>query len=69
MDARARARVPSAFPRAWASGRLSVVPARPRRKATDVVRVRPYSVLFFDEIEKADCDVFNILLRSSTTVA
>ncbi len=30
---------------------------------TDVVRRRPYSVILFDEIEKAHPDVFNILLQ------
>jgi ATP-dependent Clp protease ATP-binding subunit ClpB len=30
---------------------------------TDAVRKRPYSVLLFDEIEKAHADVFNLLLQ------
>ncbi len=30
---------------------------------TEVVRRRPYSVLLFDEIEKAHADVFNVLLQ------
>ena len=30
---------------------------------TEVVRRRPYSVILFDEIEKAHPDVFNILLQ------
>src|SRR2546428_13601048 len=30
---------------------------------TEVVRRRPYSVVLFDEIEKAHPDVFNILLQ------
>ncbi|GAB4199848.1 MAG: ATP-dependent Clp protease ATP-binding subunit [Roseiflexaceae bacterium] len=30
---------------------------------TDIVRRRPYSVLLFDEIEKAHVDVFNLLLQ------
>ncbi|MFO7780107.1 MAG: AAA family ATPase, partial [Spirochaetia bacterium] len=30
---------------------------------TEVVRRRPYSVLLFDEIEKAHSDVFNVLLQ------
>jgi ATP-dependent Clp protease ATP-binding subunit ClpB len=30
---------------------------------TEAVRLRPYSVLLFDEIEKAHSDVFNILLQ------
>jgi ATP-dependent Clp protease ATP-binding subunit ClpB len=30
---------------------------------TDAVRRRPYSVVLFDEIEKAHVDVFNILLQ------
>src|SRR5207245_9688340 len=30
---------------------------------TEAVRRRPYSVLLFDEIEKAHSDVFNILLQ------
>lgn len=30
---------------------------------TEKVRRKPYSVLLFDEIEKAHCDVFNILLQ------
>ncbi|MDG2384373.1 MAG: ATP-dependent chaperone ClpB [Pirellulaceae bacterium] len=32
-------------------------------KLTEVVRRRPYSVILFDEIEKAHPDVFNILLQ------
>jgi ATP-dependent Clp protease ATP-binding subunit ClpC len=32
-------------------------------KLTDAVRRRPYSVLLFDEIEKAHPDVFNVLLQ------
>ena len=36
---------------------------------TEAVRRRPYSVVLFDEIEKAHPDVFNVLLRSSTTAA
>ncbi len=30
---------------------------------TEVVRRRPYSVILFDEIEKAHPDVFNVLLQ------
>ena len=30
---------------------------------TDAVRRRPYSVLLFDEMEKAHPDVFNIMLQ------
>ncbi len=30
---------------------------------TEAVRRRPYSVLLFDEIEKAHADVFNLLLQ------
>lgn len=30
---------------------------------TDAVRRRPYSVVLFDEIEKAHVDVFNVLLQ------
>ncbi|GIT72339.1 MAG: hypothetical protein Ct9H300mP28_21530 [Pseudomonadota bacterium] len=30
---------------------------------TEAVRRRPYSVLLFDEIEKAHYDVFNVLLQ------
>ena len=30
---------------------------------TEAVRRRPYSVVLFDEIEKAHADVFNILLQ------
>ena len=30
---------------------------------TDIVRHRPYSILLFDEIEKAHPEVFNILLQ------
>ena len=30
---------------------------------TEAVRRRPYSVILFDEIEKAHTDVFNILLQ------
>lgn len=30
---------------------------------TEAVRRRPYSVILFDEVEKAHCDVFNILLQ------
>ena len=30
---------------------------------TEAVRRRPYSVILFDEIEKAHPDVFNILLQ------
>src|SRR3712207_7927080 len=30
---------------------------------TEVVRTKPYSVILFDEIEKAHPDVFNILLQ------
>ncbi len=32
---------------------------------TEAVRRRPYSVILFDEIEKAHPDVFNILLANS----
>ena len=30
---------------------------------TEAVRRKPYSVILFDEIEKAHCDVFNVLLQ------
>lgn len=30
---------------------------------TEAVRRRPYSVVLFDEVEKAHADVFNILLQ------
>ena len=30
---------------------------------TDAVKRRPYSVVLFDEIEKAHVDVFNVLLQ------
>ena len=30
---------------------------------TEAVRRRPYSVLLFDEVEKAHADVFNVLLQ------
>ena len=30
---------------------------------TDAIRRRPYSVLLFDEMEKAHPDVFNIMLQ------
>ena len=30
---------------------------------TEAVRRRPYSVILFDEIEKAHADVFNVLLQ------
>ena len=30
---------------------------------TEAVRRRPYSVVLFDEIEKAHSDVFNVLLQ------
>lgn len=30
---------------------------------TEAVRRRPYSVLLFDEVEKAHADVFNLLLQ------
>lgn len=30
---------------------------------TDAIRRRPYSVVLFDEIEKAHVDVFNVLLQ------
>ena len=36
---------------------------------SEAVRRRPYAVLLFDEIEEGARDVFNILFRSSTTVA
>ena len=36
---------------------------------TEKVRRRPYSVLLFDEIEKAHPDVMNILLQISTKAA
>jgi len=36
---------------------------------TEKVRRRPYSVVLFDEIEKAHPDVFNMMLRCSTTAA
>ena len=36
---------------------------------TEAVRRRPYSVILFDEIEKAHPDVFNILLSCWTTDA
>jgi ATP-dependent Clp protease ATP-binding subunit ClpB len=36
---------------------------------TEAVRRRPYSVVLFDEIEKAHPDVFNALCRSSKTAA
>ena len=36
---------------------------------TEPVRRRPYSVILFDEIEKAHPDVFNVLCRCSTTGA
>lgn len=32
-------------------------------KLTDAIRRRPYQVVLFDEIEKADSDVYNILLQ------
>jgi ATP-dependent Clp protease ATP-binding subunit ClpB len=32
---------------------------------TDAVRRRPYSVILFDEMEKAHGDVFNIMLQVS----
>ena len=35
---------------------------------TEAVRRKPYSVLLFDEIEKAHPDVFNIMLQSLMTV-
>lgn len=35
-------------------------------KLTEAVRRRPYSVVLFDEIEKAHPDVFNILLQART---
>ena len=34
---------------------------------TEAVRRKPYSVVLFDEIEKAHPDVFNILYRYWTT--
>ena len=36
---------------------------RGRRTAYEAVRRRPYSVVLFDEIEKAHPDVFNVLLQ------
>lgn len=30
---------------------------------TEAVRRRPYSVILFDEVEKAHADVFNVLLQ------
>ena len=36
---------------------------------TEAVRRKPYSVILFDEVEKAHPDVFNILLRCWTTAA
>ena len=35
----------------------------PRRPHTEAVRRRPYSVVLFDEVDKADTEVFNILLQ------
>ena len=32
---------------------------------TEAVRRKPYSVILFDEIEKAHCDVFNVLLQAA----
>jgi ATP-dependent Clp protease ATP-binding subunit ClpC len=32
-------------------------------KLTEAVRRKPYAVVLFDEIEKAHCDVFNVLLQ------
>ena len=32
-------------------------------KLTEQVRLHPYSIILFDEIEKAHCDVFNIMLQ------
>jgi ATP-dependent Clp protease ATP-binding subunit ClpB len=32
-------------------------------KLTEAVRRKPYSVILLDEIEKADMDVFNVLLH------
>ena len=34
-----------------------------RKNPTEAVRRRPYSVVLFDEIEKAHSDVFNVLLQ------
>lgn len=34
---------------------------------TEAVRRKPYSVVLFDEIEKAHPDVFNVLCRCLTT--
>ena len=36
---------------------------------TDAVRRRPYSVVLFDEIEKAHVDVFNVLLQVRAVAA
>ena len=36
---------------------------------TEAARRKPYSVALFDEIEKANPDVFNILPKCSTTGA
>lgn len=33
-----------------------------QNKFTDLVRIRPYSIVLFDEIEKAHPDIFNLLL-------
>ena len=33
---------------------------------TDAVREKPYSVILFDEVEKASSDFFNSCCRSST---
>jgi hypothetical protein len=36
---------------------------------TEIVRHRPYSLILFDEIEKAHPEVFNLLLQVLTTAA
>lgn len=36
---------------------------------TDAVRKNPYSVILFDEVEKAHMDFFNILLQVLMTAA
>jgi hypothetical protein len=38
------------------------------RQLSEAVRRRPYSVVLFDEIEKAHSDVFNVLLQVSMCV-
>jgi len=54
----------SAIAKAIRRSRLGIQnPNRPIARLTDAVRRKPYSVVLFDEVEKAHPDVLNILLQ------